>query len=121
MPTEMSTSSPRRLRYTKLELLALNRALCLALMFRVLDKTPERCTCPSKEARGMDRVLEEAGEDGMMMANYSFQSTNHQRYDIPNNYFRDEDQLPQAAAQVHKVWLPVPRPDCPGIAYPHER
>ena len=121
MPTEMSTSSPRRLRYTKLELLALNRALCLALMFRVLDKTPERRTCPRKEARGMDRVLEEAGEDGMMMANYSFQSTNHQRYDIPNNYFRDEDLLPQAVAQVPKVWLPLPRPDCPGIAYPHER
>ena len=41
----------------------------------------------------------------MMMANYSFQSTYHQRYEIPNNYFRDEDQLPQAAAQVHKVGL----------------
>ena len=33
----------------------------------------------------------------------------------------DEDLLPQAAAQVPKVWLPLPRPDCPGIAYPQER
>ena len=34
---------------------------------------------------------------------------------------QDEDLLPQAAFQVPKVWLPLPRPDCPGIAYPQER
>ena len=39
---------------------------------------------------------------------------------------QDEDLLPQAASQVPKVWLsravlPLPRPDCPGIAYPKER
>ena len=33
----------------------------------------------------------------------------------------DKRTLPQAAFQVPKVWLPLPRPDCPGIAYPQER
>ena len=33
----------------------------------------------------------------------------------------DKDLLLQAAAQVYKVWLPLRRPDCPGIAYPQER
>jgi len=74
-----------RLQYTKLVLPA------LALRASVLDKTPERCTCPRREARGTARVPQEAEEDGMKIANYSFQRANHRRYEIPKNYFRDED------------------------------
>jgi len=82
---EMSTPNPRKLQYTKLALPA------LALRVSVLDKTPERCTCPRREARGTARVPQEAEEDGMKKADYSFQRANHLRYDIPNFYFHDED------------------------------